>query len=161
MKHGTILGPGLLLFAACAVPRPVPPEPAPPGLATFVAASFDLTWTATLDQLATAGIPAASVDRRSGAIVTEEVAFGPVEALEYADCGARSGQSPALRTAGDRYAASSATYHIQVTDDGVSASSVLVTATLAPSESPFPCETTRVWEDEAQEAIRLAAEVNR
>jgi hypothetical protein len=148
----------LAVFAtACAGPPPTPPEPAPPDIASFVSATFDLTWTAARDHLATAGIPLAYVDRGSGVITTERVAVPPSEAMEYADCGSAPGGAGAAP-----YLASTVVYDVAVMDEG-SSSTVLVTASWNPEVpgGPFPCETKRVWEAEAQEAIRLAAEAKR
>lgn len=147
----------LVSTAACAQTRWVPPEPAPREAATFVSASFDLTWTAALDHFATVGIPVASVDRGSGLIVTERVAVGASDAMEYADCGSASSGDGA-----NALLPASVVYDVAVQDDG-SSSMILVTASweAADPAAPFPCETKRVWEDEAQESIRLAAEVNR
>jgi hypothetical protein len=122
-----------------------------------VSAVYDLTWTAALDHLTTLGARTASVDRRAGVIVTEEVPVDPAFALEFADCGSRGAGAGS-----EGFQASRAVYEVRVSRDG-SASTVLVTATWATDDpnAPFACTTTRVWEDEAQEAIRLGAEVNR
>ena len=146
-----------LLTTACAASQAVPPEPAPPGMATFVSASFDLTWTAALDRFAESAIPVATIDRASGELTTERVDVTPAEAIEYADCGstgAPGNPSP--------YPASSVVYRVVVLDEGRS-STILVTASWDALDraAPFPCETTRVRENELQEDIRLAAEANR
>lgn len=148
----------VLLAGGCAQqPRWAPPEPAPPDVATFVSAGFDLTWTAALDHFAIIGVPIASVDRGSGRIVTETVAVGASDAGEFADCGSVSGGDGA-----DASLATAVVYDVVVQDEG-SSSMVLVTASWEAGDphAPFPCQTKRVWEDEAQESIRLAAEVYR
>lgn len=146
-----------LLIAACGRPDPIPPTPAPPSAATFVAASFDLTWNAALDYFAEVGVPIARRDPGSGSITTERVVVDRSFAGEYADCGAVPSGSEL-----DRILATSVVYTVTVRDDGNS-SSVLATASWeAPDDGPpFSCETTRVWEDETQRAIKLTAEANR
>lgn len=148
---------GLLVVASCVQPQAVPPEPAPPGGGTFVSASFDLTWTAALDHFAESGIPLATVDRASGRFRTERVTVAPSLAGEFADCGS-TGAATNLAP----YLAGSAVYSVAVVNEG-SSSSVLVSAAweARDPEAPFGCETRRVQEAEMQEAIKLAAEVNR
>ena len=146
----------LLVVAACAQPASSPPAPAPPGAATFVSASFDLTWNAARDHFAAYSVPVATIDRSSGEIETEGFPVAPADAMEFADCGALQGREP------EPYLASSVIYHVQVQDEGRS-STVLVTASWYTRDprAPFPCETTGVQEAEMQRAIKLAAEVNR
>ena len=161
MRGRTLALPLWAFAAACASGSLIPPTPPPTGVATFVSAPFDLTWTAALDHLATVGVPTASVDRRAGVIRTGDASVDPTFAVEYADCGSRS-RDGGEGVDADPFRAASARYELEVTRDGSSASSVLITAIWSgDGGSPFPCETTRVWENEAQEAIRIAAEVNR
>lgn len=149
--------PVLLLAVACGRPESIPPEPSPPARETFVSATFDLTWTAALDRLATAGISIADRDAAAGMIETDRITLDPSEAVEYVDCGARGTEA-----ASEPYLAGGGIGLVQVEDDG-SWSTVLVTASWDAGDpaAPFPCETTGVWEAELQEAIRLAAEANR
>ena len=153
--------PALLLATACAQPQPIPPQPGPPGVATFVSASFDLTWTAVLDHFATSGIAIATRDRSAGRIEAAPRSVGLYDAIEYADCGSMPGGT-GTGTVPDPYVANSVVYSVEVGDNG-SWSSVLATASWDTGDpsAPFVCETKGVWEAEIQEAVRLAAEANR
>ncbi|MGD8280183.1 MAG: hypothetical protein PVJ80_07115 [Gemmatimonadota bacterium] len=145
-----------LVASACGGPQPLPPEPAPPDAPTFVSTIFDLAWNASVDHFSAYSIPVATVDRDAGEIETERLPVAPDEAIEFADCGTVPGANP------EPILATSVVYHVVVRDEGRS-STVLVTASWDTSDpnAPFPCESTGVQEGEMQEAIKLAAEVNR
>jgi len=146
----------LIGAAGCSSPELVPPAPAPAVRASFVSATFDLTWNAAIDYFAAANLRLVEVDRTSGRLVTERIAVAPSEASEAADCGARGLQER------EPYLADSVVYSVVVEDEGRS-SSVTVTASWGTTDprAAFPCETKRVMEPEMQEEIRLAAEANR
>lgn len=147
----------LVLASACSASSPsIPPAPAPPGAATFVSATFDLTWNAAVDHFAAYSIPLAMRDRDAGELETERVPVDPADAAEFADCGSLQGSEP------EPYLASSVVYHVVVRDENRS-STVQVTAAWETGDprAPFACETTGVQEGEMQEAIKLTAEVNR
>lgn len=146
----------LIGAAGCSSPEPVPPAPAPAVRASFVSATFDLTWNAAIDHFAAMSMQLAVVDRASGRLVTDRITVTPPEASEAADCGARGLQER------EPYLADSVVYSVVVEDEGRS-STVAVTASWSTSDprATFSCETKGVLEPEMQEAIRLAAEANR
>lgn len=139
-----------LLAASCAQPTTTPP----PIAALDVAASFDRTWSATIDVLAAMGLPVASSDKASGLISTGMVVISGSEGARTSKCGGFMSSRWATR---GEY-----TILIRPTSAGSSARATARFTSTGGAESDaqpaMPCQSNGAWERGIQLRIKAAAE---
>lgn len=139
-----------LALLGCGPVAPAPPAPHEP---LPVAASFDRSWNAVIEEFTRQNIPIKTIDRAAGLLVTDPLSVNEPD-WKNADCGNDG--------AGTVFIPSAATYTVLVRGDSVRstvrASARWVSTVKSVYTSSLVCSSRGTWETEIEAKVKAIAE---